>query len=152
MSILILNQGRHQFLIASRLLITQIVTLVYHYQYALAMLKIIKLGIVIAHQSFILQICMETYKIIKLVILKTGTMATQVLLPVLFQFLWTKQYRLITFRLEIFYNCECRECLSESHSICKDSTIIVSQHLDERDNSLLLVIEQCFPYHTVLQC
>ena len=126
--------------------------LVYHNQNLLSRLKIAQLGIGVSLlHSVVLHIGMETDNIVELILLETGVATAEVLVPVLLQLLRTEQDCEIILSLEIFDDSQCREGFTKTHSIGKDSSIILTEHFYQRDDTLLLVIEKRVPNHTGLQ-
>ena len=126
--------------------------LVYHDQNLLSRLKIAQLGIgVPLLHSVVLHIGMETDDVVELILLETGVSTTEVLIPVLLQLLRAEQDCEIILSLEIFDDSQCREGFTKTHSIGKDSSIILTEHFYQRDDTLLLVIEKRVPNHTGLQ-
>ena len=147
-----MDKFRHQLLISARFLIAQIVALVYHNQNLLSRLKIAQLGIGVSLlHTVVLHIGMETDDIVELILLETGVATAEILVPVLLQLLWTEQDCKIILSLEIFDDSQCREGFTKTHSIGKDSSIILTEHFYQRDDTLLLVIEKRVPNHTGLQ-
>ena len=131
--LLVLDKFRHQFLVSARLLITQVMALVYDYQYLLSRLQIVQLGIIIMVQSVALHIGMETNDIVELIFLKTRTCATEILCPVLLQLLRTEQDGEVILCLEIFDDRQSRESLTKTYGIGKDGTIIFTEHFYQRE-------------------
>ena len=126
--------------------------LIYHNQNLLSRLKIAQLGIGVSFlHTVVLHIGMETDNVVELILLETGIATTEVLVPVLLQLLRTEQDCEIILSLEIFDYRQCRESLTKTHSIGKDSSIILSEHFYQRNDSFLLVIEKRVPNHTGLQ-
>ena len=126
--------------------------LVYHDQNLLSRLKIAQLGIGVSLlHSVVLHIGMETYNIVELILLETGVATAEVLVPILLQLLRTEQDCEIILSLEIFDYRQCRESFTKTHSIGKDSSIILSEHFYQRNDSFLLIIEKRVPNHTGLQ-
>ena len=151
LSLIILDKFRHQLLISARFLIAQIVALVYHNQNLLSRLKIAQLGIGVSLlHTVVLHVGMETDDVVELILLETGISTTEVLIPVLLQLLRAEQDCEIILSLEIFDDSQCREGFTKTHSIGKDSSIILTEHFYQRDDTLLLVIEKRVPNHTGL--
>lgn len=152
LSLLVLDKFLHQLLISARFLIAQIVALVYHDQNLLSRLKIAQLGIGVSLlHTVVLHIGMKTDDVVELILLETGVATTEILVPVLLQLLRTEQDCEIILSLEIFDDRQCRESFTKTHSIGKDSSIILSEHFYQRNDSFLLIIEKRVPNHTGLQ-
>ena len=148
---LVLYQGCQQLLIAARLLIAQVMALIDDIEYLLACLQIVSTCILIGIlHTVVLQVGMETHNIVKLVFLKARTMTFQVLRPVFFKFLRTEKHSQIVLRLEVLDDSQSRESLTKTYSVCKDGTVVLTQHLDKGYNALLLIVEQRFPNNACL--